>query len=205
MLVSPTSPCPDLISLPSHHSLRKSLAPLSACTGLRELRLDGVYSVKDLAPISTCVSLRVLSSGAWNNGPDGDVDADGCSLDTLNHLLPLTQLVTLNINCGGVESLTESIEGLVSALSQLQSLSLAAWRGEDEEPLELGVLSSLTGLSFLALEGDLCEDLSWLPSCTSLVHVVVRDSFDARQLLDAGFCEINNSGHWIHLAHMLRI
>jgi hypothetical protein len=121
--------------------------------------------------MSTCVSLRVLSSGAWTNGPDGDVDADGCWIDTLNHLLPLTQLVTLNINFGGVESL----EGLVSALSQLQSLSLASWFGGDPEPLELGVLSSLTGLSFLALEGF--RDLSWLPSCTSLVHVVVRHSW----------------------------
>jgi hypothetical protein len=172
----------------------ESLAPLSACTKLLELILDGCQSVKDLAPISTCVNLRVLSLRRWEDeegrglslGFTTAVAADGCPIDTLEHLLdlllPLTQLDTLMIDCDGFESL-EALEG--SALSQLQRLSLEVteWRGE-KEPLALGVLSSCCpGLKELRLTGFEDDDLSWLPSCTSLEELDIKasaiDSFEA--------------------------
>jgi Leucine-rich repeat (LRR) protein len=169
----------------------ESLAPLSACTKLLELHLRGCQSVKDLAPISTCVNLRELSLGRWKDeedrgcGTTGTVTAVGCPIGTveqaLDLLLPLTQLVALEIDCDGFVSL-EGLEG--SALNQLQSLSLTVsdWQLQaGPRPLDLSVLSSLRGLTKLGLAG-FKEDLSWLPSCTSLEVLDVRgttiDSFE---------------------------
>jgi Leucine-rich repeat (LRR) protein len=169
----------------------QSLAPLSACTKLLELHMDGCKGVKDPTPISTCVNLRKLSLGRWEDdeergrGMTGSVTADGCPIDTLEHLLdlllPLTQLDFLKIDCGGFDSL-EGLEG--SALSQLQGLSLDVieWRGR-AFPLDLGVLSSLSGLKELSLAGFSDDDVSWLPSCTSLevldLDAMFIDSFEA--------------------------
>ncbi|KAG1656499.1 hypothetical protein FOA52_012499 [Chlamydomonas sp. UWO 241] len=80
------------------------------------------------------------------------------------------ELVALKMECHGFSSL----EGL-SALSQLRSLVLEmdTWR-QEHDSLDLDVLTSLSGLTRLGLLG-FTEDLSWLPSCTSLEVLDLED------------------------------